>query len=271
LPTGRKLSVTKISSVVPGICNITNSEDIGKYINYVIKTLKSFDISTATNDKKNEFLDTAQQYFQELDKHQLRDIETELPIKEKVLLGKEKKTVADNEDNEIEELLEVINLTKDIELDKQYLYYKQNYRRDHYVNKPQREGILYKIYDRDSSEQIKSTYDYKINVLNVIGVPDLFSEINARRSARFSQTTVKLSIEEIIDYLYFKKKVNEIIIFDFSCSLFADAVTQEPVIDERFIRKARKNFLKNRLHGGTIKRKMRNIKKIYTRRNNYIK
>jgi ERCC4-related helicase len=266
LPTGRKLSVTKISSVVPGICNITNSDDVGEYMNYLIKTLKSFDISSATNNEKNEFLDAAQQYFQELEKQQLRDIQTELPMKEKLLLGKEQKTVTDdNDDGELEELIEIIKLTKDIESDKQFLYYKQNYRRDRYVNKPNREGILYKVYERKSGEQLRSTYDYKINILNVIGIPDLFSEINSRRSSRISQATLKLSIEEIIDYLYFKKKVNEIIIFDFSCSSFADAVTEEPVIDERFIRKARKNFLKDRLHGGKIKRITHHKKKIYAR------
>jgi hypothetical protein len=265
LPTGRKLSVTKISSVVPGICNITNFDDVDKNMNYLIKTLKTFDISTATNDMKKEFLDGAQQYFQELDKHQIRDIQSDLTKKQKKLLGKEQNTVAEDE---LKELIEIIELTEDIASDKQYLYHKQNYRKDTYVNRNKKEGILYKIYYRNSSEELKSTYDYKINVLNVAGIPDLFSEINARRSGRTTHATLKLNLEEIIHYLYSKKKVNEIIIFDFSCSVFADAVTDEPVLDERFARKARNNLLKDRLHGGTIKRRMHHKNKINARNTN---
>jgi hypothetical protein len=232
-------------------------------MNYVIQALKSFDISTATNDMKNDFLDGAQQYFQEVDKAQIIDVESDLPRKRK-LLGKEQQIVPDDEE---EELMEFINLKDDIESDKQYLYHKQGLRRDTYVNTSGDASMLDKVYVRKSSEQSKSAYDYKINVLNVIGIPDLFNEIISRRSGR-SDISFELSLKEIIDYLYFVKKVNEIIIFDFSCSSFADAVTHEPVFDERLIRIERKNLLKERLHGGTIKRRTRHKKKKHARNTN---
>jgi len=254
LPTGRELSVTKISSVVPGVCNITNNDDVDKNMKYLLNTLRTFDVSTATRDKKKEFLDEAQRHFQEMDKDQARDIRADLSKKQKTLLEKEQKTVADADD-ELEALIEVIELTQDIESDKQYLYHKQNYRRDTYVNAPRRQGILYKIYHHKPNEHLKSTFDYKINVLNVTGIPDLFSEMNKRRSGRSAHVKRDLNLEEIIHYLYSKKKVNEIIIFDFSCSSFTDAETHEPVMDERFIRSVRKSLLKERLHGGAIKRR----------------
>jgi hypothetical protein len=262
LPTGRKLSVTKISAVVPGICNITTPQDVDKNVNYLIKALNKFDISTATHDKKKEFLDNALQRFHVLDKDQIREIQADLIKKQKTLLEKEQKTSSSDED-EIKEIMEIIELTEDIESDKQYLYHNQKYRKDTYNNKHKKDGILYKIYDRKSSEQLKSPYDYKINLLNVIGIPDLFSEMNTRKSGRSAQVKLQLSIEDIIYFLYVKKKVDEIIMFDFSCSSFTDGVTRELVIDERFIRKTRKSLLNKKVHGGNIKRRTRhNLKKL---------
>ena len=128
LPSGRNLSVTKISSVVPGICNITNFDDVDKNMKYLIKTLKTFDISTATNDMKKEFLDGAQQYFQELDKHQIREIQSDLNKKQKKLLGKEQNTFAVDE---TKELIEIIELTEDIESDKQKKRAEPDYNKEH--------------------------------------------------------------------------------------------------------------------------------------------
>ena len=248
----RKLSVTKISAVVPGTCNITNPHDVDKNMKYLIRKLNKFDISTASNDKKIRFLDKIQKSFQHADKHQIREIQADLIKKQKALSKKEQKKTSDRDD--IEEIIEIIELTEDIESDKRYLHYNQNYRRDTYVNTHKRDGILYKIYERKSSEHLKPPYDYKINVLNVTGFPDLFSEMNTRKSGRSAPAKVELNLEQIINYLYYEKQVNEIIIFDFSCSSFADAATQEPVLDERFSRITKNSLLKERLHGGTCRK-----------------
>jgi hypothetical protein len=250
LPAGRKLSVTKISAVVPGICNITTPQDVDKNMNYLVRTLNKFDISTATKHEKKEFLDGVQKHFHTLDKDQIREIQADLIKKQKTLSEKEQKTASVDE---FKELMEIIQLKDDIESDKQYLYYNQNYRMDTYVNKHKKGGILYKIYEFKSGEHLKSPYDYKINVLNVIGIPDLFSVMNTRKSGRSAPINVETNLKEIIDFLYNKKKVDEIIIFDFSCSTFTYEETREPVTDERFIRTTRKSLLKKGIHGGTIK------------------
>lgn len=137
-----------------------------------------------------------------------------------------------------------------------------------YSDKPQTlqtytEGqkLIDKIFERSVEEGRSSAYDYKINMLNVTGKPDLVKLLttgrtipSTRASERVEDTPIYFST--IIKFLS-SKGVKHIIIFDFSCSIMEEGTPRD-------VRVKRRRLEKEGITGGKT-RKRRN-KKTKTRK-----
>jgi hypothetical protein len=189
VPEGMRIK--KISAVAPGVCNVTSETQIAK-INRSITSAFKNPVRYEDVDSK---LPPLIQSFKHLEKNEviamIKDTESTIGEKEK----------------------EFIRHT-----DKGYTV------AEYLAGQP----ILQKRYSRSVGEGIDDANDFKINVLNVEGQPDLHSLLLTGRSG--ATTTRASEIEEgqymvrlssFVNLLQ-EKGVKNIVLFDFSCSDFYD-------------------------------------------------
>jgi len=223
VPEGMRIK--KISAVAPGVCNVTSETQIAK-INRSITSAFKNPIQYEDVDSK---LPPLIQSFKQLEKNEvifiLKDTESTISKKEK----------------------EFIRHT-----DKGYTVV------DYLAGQP----ILQKRYSRSVGEGIDDANDFKINLLNVEGQPDLHSLLLTGRSG--ATTTRASEIEEgqymvrlssFVNLLQ-EKGVKNIVLFDFSCSDFYD-------MDDRTSRRTRIETKRRKLNGGKKTETRRRRKRRY--------
>lgn len=219
------MRIKKISAVAPGVCNVTSETQIAK-INRSITSAFENPVRYEDVDSK---LPSLIQSFKQLEKNEvitiLKDTESTISKKEKDFVRHTDKgyTVAE------------------------YL-----------AGQP----ILQKRYSRSVGEGIDDANDFKINLLNVEGQPDLHSLLLTGRSG--ATTTRASEIEEgqymvrlssFVNLLQ-EKGVKNIVLFDFSCSDF-------PGLDPRKGRYQRKIAMESELNGGKKTETRRRKKRLY--------
>ena len=276
LPEG--MSLTKISAVVPGVCNFLATEDAEHYVNTLIDWLKKKDESKFVEEKSKVSKNI-------VDFLKKEDMETFNQIDEDVREKKRKLKMRssnyndndynnDDDYNDDEEYSE--EDSDDIKDDEEYLnQWNKSYQVTHFTNpfkrtrqdslRPTRKELINKMYLRNNeSEQFQQPWDFAITVLNVRGYPDLVREMTGRTH----QDDSMITLEEITDFLN-SKGVANIFLIDFSCSVFQperDEVITVP--DERTKRILRRELLKQQLHGGKLGDRKFNDRKLNDRKLN---
>jgi hypothetical protein len=118
--------------------------------------------------------------------------------------------------------------------------------------------ILNKDYLRGTYEGSTSAYDYKINMLNVAGTPDLLRimatgrTIAPTRQMQYMEN-VLVNLHAIVLFLQ-QRGVKNIILFDLSCAVMEEATPRK-------IRAERRTLGNKGLNGGRKKTKRRSTKK----------
>jgi hypothetical protein len=215
--------LTKLSAVTPGTCNVMTDESSNYFSRTIILNLRyligllDFNYNTSEEDLERRGTPPLIQSFIDIFKRQdlseVKDVEHQLQ-------------------------------TTDSEIDPDYLKYFHNYDQS-YLYSPKKTSAINKIYARGQGQgeifgaPNIGTWDYKINVLNMPGHPDLMREIAGRTHYKMS----KISFKDIMDFLY-NKGVRRVFLFDFSCSIF-----EEP-ISETADRATKRDLMKRGLYGG---------------------
>ena len=226
VPEGMRIK--KISAVAPGVCNVTSETQIAK-INRSITSAFKNPVQYEDVDSK---LPPLIESFKQLEKSEV------VPI-----LKDAKSTISEKEKDFIRHTDKGYTVAE-------YLAGQQ---------------ILQKRYSRSVGEGIDDANDFKINVLNVEGQPDLHSLLLTGRSG--ATTTRASEIEEgqymvrlssFVNLLQ-EKGVKNIVLFDFSCSDFYQANPR----DARALRRGATGFnggkktetrrRRKRLHNGQSK------------------
>jgi hypothetical protein len=109
-----------------------------------------------------------------------------------------------------------------------------------------------KMFTRFNEDKINN--DWSIQIINIKGMPDLLSYLKLQ--TRRGESIITLG--EIINFLK-SKGVENIVIFDFSCSNLMDNERNE-LMDERAIRRYRRDIF-NMNYGGKKNRKSKRLKK----------
>jgi len=217
VPSGMK--IIKLSAVAPGVCNLTEPENLHETIDYIVKKI----------NKPVEF------------DRLLRD-----PISylEELIL-----IIKSNEEDTIRETINDKTPDFDIKLRDDYVHHRnKSYTIVEYnTNDP----IINKDYVRNNRTELnRGPWDFQISVINAseVGKPDLFNEITQRRTYSDADTTITL--EQIINFLK-DKGVKQIILIDLSCSNFESLKGDE--LNPREERDLRRDILKTGLNGGKKK------------------
>lgn len=216
------MRIKKISAVAPGVCNVTSETQIAK-INRSI-----------TSAFKNPV--------------QYEDVDSKLPP-----LIQSFKQLEKNE---------VIFILKDDSGEKEKDFIRHTDIGYTVVDYLAGQPILQKRYSRSVGEGIDDANDFKINVLNVEGQPDLHSLLLTGRSG--ATTTRASEIEEgqymvrlssFVNLLQ-EKGVKNIVLFDFSCSDFYDTTP-------RTSRALRNDAKRRKLNGGKKTETRRRRKRLH--------
>jgi hypothetical protein len=217
----KNMKVIKMSSVAPGVCNITSPKDIDTFISTILKN----------QTEMIEGLQNPEEY-----------------IKELVNLYKsiEKETVEEifNEGSVSDEVENTIRNTYKYHHDKGYKIIKYNNENEFMINK--------EYLRNNKKEQNSSEWDYGIFCLNARGSPDLMREILEIRT--YADTDTIVSLEQIL-YFLDANGVKETILIDLSCSNLKyvnddDDENIETKLSDRDIRNQRLSLMKEDLNGG---------------------
>jgi len=183
------MRIKKISAVAPGVCNVTSETQIAK-INRSIT-------SAFENPVRYE------------------DVDSKLP-----LLIESFKQLEKNE---------VIFILKDDSGEKEKDFVRHTDIGYTVVDYLAGQPILQKRYSRSVGEGIDDANDFKINVLNVEGQPDLHSLLltgrsgaTTTRASEIEESQYMVRLSSFVNLLQ-EKGVKNIVLFDFSCSDFYQA------------------------------------------------
>jgi hypothetical protein len=224
--------LTKLSAVTPGTCNIMSAESSNYFsrtiMNNIDRILWLLNFNHITSEEQLEQMGTPGliksfvSIFKKEDTAELKDVEYQLQ-------------------------------TADSDIDPDYLKYFHNYDQS-YLYSPKKTSAINKVYVRGQGEIFGApkigTWDYKINVLNMPGQPDLMREIAGRTHYKRSKITFK----DIMDFLY-AHGVRGVFLFDFSCSIFEDPMS------ETADRAVKRDLLKRGLYGGKKTRRHKKKRK----------
>lgn len=111
--------------------------------------------------------------------------------------------------------------------------------------------LLDKRYSRSTEENLERAFDYKINMLNVKGKPDLFQYMMTGQMGSVTRSTtqvegVSVNLSDIVGFLK-DRGVKHLIVFDLSCSIIQD-------LNPRDIRAKRRRLEVEGVSGGRRKK-----------------
>ena len=231
VPEGITIKRALIST--PGECNLLYSQEARMYLNFISNNKKKL-----TSDIESIQNETIQKIVDFIKKDSLKGSILYAKEKEKELEQTSKKMKLNTEDEEI--LNTYTRFLNNINKGFNIIFFNSGTQ------------ILNKLYTRYNIEKTKN--DWSIQVMNMRGMPDLLSFI--RIQTRRGESVITL--EEIINFLN-QKGVENIIIFDFSCSNLMNEEQYE-IEDQREIRQKRRDIIKMN-YGGKKTGKTKSVKK----------
>lgn len=220
-----KMKIVKMSAVTPGICNLTIDEDVDKFIKMILDKKHKKEMKKGLKSPET-YAKSLGNLYKLIEDETVKGIYTASP------------------DSNTE-----IRNTYIHHRDKSYEIITYNRKHPYMINKE---------YSRNNkNEQNSSAWDFGIFCLNVEGKPDLITELKGRS---YTDKNTYVYLEEIISYLR-GKGVKEVVLLDLSCSVFEyeqdenDENNKETTVSERNTRSIRSNLIKQRLNGGSSRKK----------------
>jgi hypothetical protein len=224
------MKIIKLSAVTPGVCNLTHPSDVDDFIKQVIKRVNNQnEISKLNNDPIN-YVKTLADLYKNIEEDTYAET-----VKEK-------------------------NPDYDVKIRDDYVHHRnKSYNITQYNSN---DLIINKEYIRNNKTELNSgVWDFQINVLNLMGIPDLFNEILGIRTYKNADSTITL--QQIVDFVK-TKGVKQLVILDLSCSNFESTMSKN-FFTNRQEREIKRDIYKSGLNGG--KRKSNETKK-YKRKYN---
>lgn len=140
------------------------------------------------------------------------------------------------------------------------------------------QDMLNRIFTISPEEGLASAYNYKISILNLPGAPDLYQyfnvgNVNVPTRSMVEKNRGKLYISGVLGYLK-NQGVTRVFMFDFTCAVITEKV-RHPVtgdkeqvrVDERTQRELTRDTKRQRLNGGTRRRKTKTKSRKAKKRN----
>ena len=244
------ISMTLLNAVTPGVCNFWDTDDTNDFTERLLNRLKDKEELELLKENPNDFINSLIEILKGYDTKMIND------------LYANKKNKYDDYDPD----------------ESQFIYhYDKSYSIHSYG---EGDSVINKEYSRNNrNEQNESAWNFKILLINKIGVPDVIREIRGRKN---QDDNSYVSFEEIINYLK-KDGVKHVIFLDLSCSNFVETTqpkqtsladiddgdddeegnqsSDETVENTRKIRSIRRNILKTVKKGGRRQRKHRRTKR----------
>jgi len=233
-------SITLLNAVTPGVCNFWDTDDTNDFAKKLLIKLKNKEEIKILRENPNVFINSLVEILKGYDVKMIND-----------LYKKQK-----NKDNEYDP-------------DEEQFIYHHN---KSYVLRSYKQGdnLINKEFSRNNrTEQNESVWNFKILVMNKLGVPDVIREIHGRNN---QDENSYVTFEEIVNYLK-NDGVENIIFLDLSCSNFVETTSgpqsrlgdidddeennetgDENIENPRKIRSIRRNILKT-VKGGRRRRK----------------
>jgi hypothetical protein len=244
-------SVTLLSAVTPGVCNFWDTDDTQHFTEYLLKKLKNKEEVEILKENPIAFINSLVEILKGYDVKMIND------------LYKKQKNKDDEYDPD----------------EAQFIYHHNK----SYVLRSHKQGdnLINKEFSRNNrTEQNESAWNFKILLMNKLGVPDIIREIHGRNN---QDENTYVTFEEIVNYLK-NDGVENIIFLDLSCSNFVESTSgpqsrladidddeennetgDENIENLRKIRSIRRNILKT-VKGGRRRRKPRRHTKRRQRR-----
>jgi hypothetical protein len=208
------MKVIKMSAVTHGVCNLTNDEDVNKFIKTILHKKNKKELQKGIKNPE-KYTKTLSELYKSIEEDTVKDMFTATP------------------DSNTE-----LRNTYIHHRDKSYEIITYNRKHPYMINKE---------YTRNKkTEQNSSQWDYGIYCLNVEGKPDLITKLKGRS---YSNENVSIYMEEILTFLH-NNGVKEVIFLDLSCSNFEYENDTDKTISERNTRSIRSQLLKQKLNGG---------------------
>ena len=251
-PMPDNMSMTILNAVAPGVCNFLKADDADNFAKKIIDKIKDVEDENLLQNNPDAFVNSLVDILKNYDIEMKKDINYNLSIKD--------------EQHDVDE--------------QEYLrHYNKSYETQKILSP---DNVIDKEYSRNNAtEKNDSDWNFKINVMNVIGFPELIEILNGR-STQNENTYVRL--EEIVNYLK-TQGVKHIILFDLSCSSFIsmtppkednlididdDSYEEENIKDQRLTRRIRRDIQQSttKKNGG---KRMQTQKQTRKKRNQSLK
>lgn len=243
LPKG--MTLIKMSAVVPGVCNFMDPINAHYSANFILEKeimtelnthLTAIGISGEMSKISQEFFDgTLARIFRKLDTRIVKGIESSVQSKKRTKLSQDVSQRAADYVHKLDKNY-VVTLFKNKQLVVDKVYQRSN-----------KESFGIQTLALDARTH---TYDFKLNRLDQQERPDLMITPSNKRPLRPKEGEeyeyAAVSLEELLHDLNIKG-VKNVVIFDFSCSVFGGT------LDDRTVRTLRASILDNGRYGGKNK------------------
>jgi hypothetical protein len=227
VPKGMR--ITRVMATLPGVCNMTTNDEIEKFV----KMLHDMAPEIETN--------------KDLTDEQLQQLQRRMQKEYSDILGSVQQQIKSVEDKDL--YLEFVRSS----ISKLVL---QRF--------GEQQPILEKFLARQSNEGVDTKHDYKLNIINMRNIPDIFDRVISISSGKYATRAAVASegsgiwLSELV-YRLQTLGVTNLIFVDFTCSSFEDGVLTDR--GARIVR--RDTITKGR---GRRKRTRRSNNKTKTRR-----
>jgi len=207
-------SITKLSVIAPGVCNITNTEDVDDFVKRLMEKIKDPNEYNGLLTDPINYLNFLAQFNKEIENQVVMET------------IKEKHAKTENYDPTVHD---------------DYVYHiNKRYNVTQYKSDDE---MLNKVYTRNNRTDLNiSAWDHQMILVNALGKPDLFIEINGKS---FQDKNSELVFSNVVEFLK-NKGVKNIILIDLSCSVFESEAT----ISKRDERGIRRGIFGKKLFGG---------------------
>lgn len=212
-------TITKLSVVAPGVCNITNTEDVDDFVKTLMGKIKDQNEYNSLLTDPVNYLNFLAEFNKEIEKQVVNEA-----IQEKH---------AKTEDY-------------DPTVHDDYVYHiNKRYNVTQYKSDDE---MLNKVYSRNNRTELnRSAWDHQMILVNALGKPDLFTEINGKS---FQDKNSELVFSNVVEFLK-NKGVKNIILIDLSCSVFESQFE----LSKRGERGVRREIFGKKLFGGKYRMK----------------
>lgn len=214
------MKITKVAVAPLGVCNVTTQDQIDSLSKYIARFFEQF---------SEEDLDDKVSYAMSFIKSFQSNVKTKV-----------KSDLKTKKDEQMEEFIRYGDKRQTV-----YIYTSG-------------QELLDKRYSRSREENLERAFDYKINMLNVRGKPDLIHYMVTGKVGQITRSDtrdegISIDLSDIVDFVK-EQGVKHLVVFDLSCSTI-------PGLEPRDIRAKRRRLEIEGVSGGRKKTKSRKTRR----------